>query len=341
MKTWFKAAVVAVLAFGIAGGGSAWAASGDKLKTIKSRGEMKCGVAEFLPGFSFADTKGKRQGFDIDFCYAVAAAVGVKVRLVPLTAKARFPALTSGEIDVLIRNTTWTLSRDTKLGVDFTGVNYYDGQGFMVRKSLKVKSARKLDGAAVCVASGTTTEKNLADYFRANRMKYKPVVFEKQVDVIKAYEEGRCDAYTTDASGLAATRTALKKPTAHVLLPEIISKEPLGPVVAHGDNNWGDIVRWTLNALIIAEEAGITKKNVRRTKSRTKDPGIQRLLGKTDSLGENMGLSNDWAVKAILSRGNYGEIFARHLGHKTPLRLKRGLNQLWSKGGILYAPPAR
>ncbi len=340
MKTWLRTAVIAVLALCVAGS-AVWAASGDKLKEVKKRGTLKCGVADFLPGFSFADNKGKRSGFDVDFCDVLAAAIGVKVRLVPLSAKARFPALSSGEVDLLYRNTTWTLSRDSKLGVDFVGVNYYDGQGFMVRKSSKVKSALKLGGAAICVAAGTTTELNMADYFRANRMKYKPVVFEKAVDVFKAYDEGRCDAATTDASGLAAQRTSLKKPGDHLLLPEIISKEPLGPAVAHGDNNWGDIVKWTLNAVIIAEEKGITQSNVRGMRSKSGDPTVQRLLGKTGSLGEDLGLQKDWAVRAIRARGNYGEIFARHLGVKTPLRLTRGLNQLWSKGGILYAPPAR
>ncbi len=336
MKRIVSVLLVTGLALGLSAG--AWAST---LSDVKSRGFLKCGIAQNLAGFAYADSRGKFKGFDVDFCRAVAAAVQVKVKFFPLSGKERFPALQSGEVDVLFRNTTWTMSRDTKLGFDFVGVNYYDGQGFMVRKSSGIKSAKELDGATVCVNTGTTTELNLADYFRANGMKFKPVLFEKADEVRNAYESGRCDVHTTDASGLAAQRSAMKNPKSHVILPEIISKEPLGPTVRHGDNQWGDVVKWTLNALIIAEEKGITMGNVDRIARSTKDPENQRLLGKTGSMGPDTGLSKDWAHRAIKSRGNYGEIFERNIGKKTPLALARGLNQLWSKGGILYAPPIR
>ncbi|MCZ6532128.1 MAG: amino acid ABC transporter substrate-binding protein [SAR324 cluster bacterium] len=332
--------IAAVFALVAVGSGQALAAS-PTLDSIKSRGALKCGITTALAGFAFADKRGVWRGFDVDFCRALAAALGVKVKFIPTNAKERFPALQSGEVDVLFRNTTWTLSRDTRLGFDFAGVNYYDGQGFMVRKDSGIKSAKDLDGATVCVNAGTTTELNLGDYFRSNGMKYKAVVYETGTEVRQAYEAGRCDVHTTDASGLAAQRSAMKVPGDHIILPEIISKEPLGPAVRHGDNEWGDIVRWLLNAIIIAEEKGLTQGNVSRMAISTKDPEVQRLLGKTGSVGDDLGLDPDWALKAIRKIGNYGEVFERNIGKKTPLALARGLNQLWSKGGILYAPPVR
>lgn len=311
------------------------------LDDIKKRGEMRCGIAQQLPGFSYVDEKGTQSGFDVDFCRALAAGLGAKVSFVPLSAKERFSSLQSGAIDVLFRNTTWTMSRDVKLGFDFQGVNYYDGQGFMVRKSLGVKSSKELNGASVCVNTGTTTELNLADYFRSNGMKYKAVLYEKAEDTRLAYEEGRCDVHTTDGSGLAAQRSAMKDPSAHMILPEIISKEPLGPLTRHGDNEWGDVVRWLLNVLIAAEEKGITAANVRSMARSSKDPEVQRMLGTTGSLGTDLGLSKSWAVRAISARGNYGEIFERNVGKNTPLALDRGLNAQWTDGGLLYAPPVR
>jgi general L-amino acid transport system substrate-binding protein len=263
------------------------------------------------------------------------------VKYIPLTAKERFTALQSGEVDMLARNTTWTLSRDTGLGFDFAGVNYYDGQGFMVRKSLGVKSAKELNGASVCVQTGTTTELNLTDFFRTNSMELKPVVFEKSEEARTAYDEGRCDAYTTDASGLAAERSVLKQPDDHIILPEIISKEPLGPLVRHGDNEWGDVVRWSLNAMVIAEEFGITSENVDKIKAESTNPEIRRMLGVEGDMGQQLKVNPDWAYQIIKQVGNYGESFERNVGEKTPLHLARGLNQLWSKGGLLYAPPIR
>jgi len=308
------------------------------LAKVKKQGYVMCGVTGDLAGFSATDSKGQIQGIDADLCRAIAAASGVEARFKPLTATTRFTALQSGEIDVLTRNTTWSLSRDTKLGFDFVGVNYYDGQGFLVPKSLNVKSAKELDGASVCVQSGTTTELNLTEFFKVSKKKYKPVVFANFNDANKAYASGRCDAYTTDASGLAAVRAALKDPSAHVILPDIISKEPLSPATRHGDDAWTDVVRWTLNALITAEEKGVTQANAKSLVAGN-DPEVKRLLGGEGTLGADMGLSPDWALKAILAVGNYGEIFERHLGAKTPLKLERGLNALWNKGGLLYSPP--
>ena len=316
-------------------------AAAGTLDDIKRRGHLKCGVGVQSPAFAFADNQGVYRGFDVSFCRATAAGIGVDVKFTQLSAKERFPALQSGEVDVLYRTTTWTMGRDVKLGFDFQGVNYYDGQGFMVRKSLGVKSAKELEGAAVCVATGTTTELNLADFFRTNGMKYKAVVFEKAADTRNAYDAGRCDAYTTDRSSLASSRAALKNPAEHLILPEVISKEPLGPTTRHGDNRWGDVVRWILNALIIAEEKGITQANIDQVRRDSKDPEINRMLGLTGSFGQDMGLDKDWAYKAIKAEGNYGEIFEKTLGPNTPIGLDRGLNQLWSKGGILYAPPIR
>ncbi len=325
------------------------AAQATTLEDVQARGTLNCGVTTGLAGFAAPDDAGKWTGLDVDMCRAVAAAVlgdAEAVKYVPTTAKERFTALQSGEVDLLARNTTWTFSRDVQLGFEFVGINYYDGQGFMVRKDLGVSSALELDGASVCVQTGTTTELNLADYFRANNMELNSVVFEKNEEARQAYDEGRCDAYTTDASGLAAERSVLADPSAHIILPEIISKEPLGPLVRHGDNQWGDIVRWTLNSMIIAEEFGVTSENVDEMKS-SENPEVQRLLGVEvveegqSRMGSMLGLSDEWAYNIIEQVGNYGESFEANVGVKTPLGLARGLNQLWSKGGLLYAPPMR
>jgi general L-amino acid transport system substrate-binding protein len=330
------AAVAAVTAIGTA--------SAATLDDVKARGSLNCGVNTGLAGFAAPDDQGNWTGLDIELCRAVAAAVlgdATKVKYVPTNAKERFTALQSGEIDMLSRNTTWTFSRDTDLGFDFVGVNYYDGQGFMVRKALGVNSAKELSGASVCVQTGTTTELNLGDYFRANNMELKAVVFEKNEEARQAYDEARCDAYTTDASGLAAERSVLANPDDHMILPEIISKEPLGPVVRHGDNNWGDIVRWSHNAMVIAEEFGVTQANVDDMKGTSENPEVKRLLGAEGEMGKMLGLSNDWAYAIIKQVGNYGEAFERNVGQKTPLGLARGLNELWSKGGLMFAPPIR
>jgi general L-amino acid transport system substrate-binding protein len=340
MKQWkLLASAAAVASVAMVG----WAKA-DTLGDVQGRGTLNCGVTTGLAGFAAPDDQGKWTGLDVDMCRAIAAAVlgdSEKVKYVPTNAKERFTALQSGEIDVLARNTTWTFSRDTDLGFDFIGTNYYDGQGFMVRKNLNVKSALELNGASVCVQTGTTTELNLGDYFRANNMELKPVVFEKNEEARQAYDEGRCDAYTTDASGLAAERSVLAQPADHVILPEIISKEPLGPLVRHGDNRWGDVVRWTLNAMIIAEEFGVTQANVDEQKASSQNPEVRRLLGVEGEMGKMTGLSNDWGYNIIKQVGNYGESFERNVGLKTPLGLARGLNELWSKGGLLYAPPIR
>jgi general L-amino acid transport system substrate-binding protein len=316
-------------------------AFGGTLDDIKARGNLKCGVNPNLPGFSYVDAKGERQGFDIDFCRALAAAIGVEAKFSPATAKDRFTQLQSGEVDVLYRNTTITSSRDTKLGLDFAAINYYDGQGFLVRKKSKVNSVKKLDGATICVETGTTTEKNLADYFRTNKLKFKALTFEGNDPTRQAYEAGRCDAYTTDASGLAASRMIMKTPADHIILKEIISKEPLGPMTRHGDNPWTDAVRWVYYASLIAEEKGITQANVEEIAKSSEDPEVKRMLGAAETAGPDMGLPQDWALKAIKQSGNYGEIFERNIGPKTPLGLQRGLNALWTKGGLQYAPPIR
>jgi general L-amino acid transport system substrate-binding protein len=339
MKKSILGAAAAALVIAFAG-----AANAATLDDVKARGIVNCGVTTGLAGFAAPDDKGTWKGLDVDMCKAVAAAIfgdPSKVKYLPLNAKERFTALQSGEVDFLARNTTWTYSRDTDLKFDFAGVNYYDGQGFMVRKSLNVKSAKELNGASICVQTGTTTELNLADYFRANNMQLKSVVFETNEQARQAYDDGRCDAYTTDASGLAGERTVLKVPDDHIILPEIISKEPLGPLVRHGDNNWGDIIRWTLNAMIIAEEFNITQANLDDTKQSSQNPEVRRLLGVEGEMGKMMGLGNDWAYNVIKAVGNYGESFERNVGLKTPLRLARGLNEQWSKGGLLYAPPYR
>lgn len=320
-----------------------FSANAGTLENVKKKGVLTCGVSTGLAGFSNPDKNKKWAGLDSDFCKAVAAAVlgdANKVKFVPLTAKERFTALQSGEIDILSRNTTWTHTRDTSLGLNFAGVTYYDGQGFMVTKKLGVKSAKELSGAAVCLQAGTTTELNLADYFRFNNMKYKSVVFDTSDQTIKGFEAGRCDMLTSDQSQLYSLRTKLKDPDSAMVLPEIISKEPLGPVVRQGDDAWFNVVRWTLNALINAEELGITSKNVSSMMS-SKNPSIQRVLGTASDMGKKLGLGNDWAANAIKQVGNYSEIFERNVGKNTPLKIARGLNALWNKGGIMYAPPIR
>jgi general L-amino acid transport system substrate-binding protein len=314
------------------------------LDEVKKKGFVQCGVSQGVPGFSNPDEKGNWTGIDVDVCRAVAAAVlgdAGKVKYTPLSAKERFTALQSGEIDVLSRNTTWTLVRDTALGLNFAGVNYYDGQGFMVRKDLGIKSAKELAGASVCVNIGTTTELNMADFFRGNSMDYKPVVFEKADEVVAAYDSGRCDVYTTDQSALAAQRIKLKDPKAHVVLPEVISKEPLGPVVRHGDDQWFDIVKWTLYAMIEAEEYGVSSTNVDKLKSESKNPVQKRLLGVEGDLGQSLGLSKEWAYNIVKQVGNYGESFNRNVGPKTAVGLPRGVNAQWKDGGLQYAMPVR
>jgi general L-amino acid transport system substrate-binding protein len=330
-------AFATVLAFGMQ------AASAQTLTTIKNRGELICGANGTLAGFGLPDPQGNWTGFDVDFCRAIAAAIfndPTKVKFVPLTAKDRFTALQSGEIDVLSRNTTWTLSRDTSLGLDFVAVTYYDGQGFMVRKALKVNSALELNGAAVCVQQGTTSELNLADYFRANQMQLKTVTFATGDEARKAYESGRCDAYTTDSSGLYGERQKLAVPGDHIVLPEILSKEPLTPAVRHGDSQWTDIVRWTHFAMVDAEELGVAKANVDE-KLKSDDPETRRMLGAEGQYGEALGLTNDWVYRIVKHVGNYGEVFERNIGQGSPLKIVRGLNALWTKGGLQYGPPFR
>jgi general L-amino acid transport system substrate-binding protein len=339
----FATSFIAAAALAVAAS-SGSAQAGAIFDAIKSKGFVQCGVSTGLAGFSNPDDAGNWSGIDVDVCRAVAAAVfgdAEAVKFTPLTSKERFTALQSGEVDVLSRNTTWTLNRDTALGLDFVGVTYYDGQGFMVPKSLGVKSALELDGASVCVATGTTTELNLADYFRANNMSYTPVVFERADEERAAYEQGRCDAYTTDQSGLYAQRAGLANPDDHLVLPEVISKEPLGPVVRHGDNEWGDIVRWTLFAMLEAEEYGVTSQNVDDMKANSTNPQVRRLLGVEGDLGQGLGLPADWGYQVIKQVGNYGEIFEHNLGMSTPLKIDRGLNALWTQGGLQYAMPVR
>ena len=322
----------------------AGAASAQTLADVQARDSLRCGVTTGLVGFAAPNENGEWEGFDVALCRAVAAAVlgdGSKVEFIPTTGSTRFTALASGEIDMLARNTTWTFSRDVDLEFEFTGVNYYDGQGFMVREDLGVTSATELDGATVCIQTGTTTELNLADFFRANGLSYEPVPIETNAEAQQQYLANACDVYTTDASGLAATRAAFENPGEHMLLPEIISKEPLGPLVRHGDNAWGDIVRWTLNALISAEELGVTSENLEEMLAGTENPEINRLLGTEAGLGEMLGLSADWAANAIAVSGNYGEIFEANIGESTAIGLSRGLNAQWTDGGLLYSPPFR
>lgn len=335
-KLWVAVALTLVAALMMVGSG--WAST---LQDVKARKYFKCGTDLNNPGFSALDSKGERFGFDVDFCKAVAAAVGIEVRYVPLTSKERLPALQSGEIDLLSRTTTWSMSRDTVQGLDFAATVLYDGQGIMVRKASGVKSAKQLNGATVCLTTGTTNELNVADFFRQNGITYKPVVFEKMDDVRNAYDANRCDAYTTDISGLAAQRSLLKNPNDHIVLPEVISKEPLAPVTRHGDNQWTDIVRWVINATITAEEYGITRQNVADIAKTTTNPDIQRFLGVTGTLWTDSGLDAGAPIRLLKAVGNYAEIFDRNLGPNTPLRMNRGLNALWNKGGILYAPPFR
>jgi general L-amino acid transport system substrate-binding protein len=339
MKRVIRTLAIAAAAFGL----TASMASAQTLNNVKQRGMLNCGANVSLAGFGIPDAQGNWTGLDVEYCRAIAAAIfndPTKVKFVPLTAKDRFTALQSGDVDVLVRNTTWTLSRDTSLGLNFTGVNYFDGQGFLIRKSLKVNSALELNDAAVCVQQGTTTELNLADYFRANKMKLKTVTFGSADETIKAYDAGRCDAFTTDASGLYAERLKLAKSDEHIVLPEIISKEPLGPSTRHGDDQWFDIVKWTHYAMLNAEEFGITKANV-NDMLKSENPEIKRLLGVEGNFGEQLGLTKDWIVRIVKHVGNYGESFERNVGQGSPLKIARGLNGLWSKGGLQYAPPIR
>jgi len=320
---------------------SAAKADAQTLDAVKAKGFVQCGVNTSLPGFSAPDSQGVWRGIDVDICRAVAAAIfgdANKVRYTPTTAQQRFTALQSGEVDLLARNTTWTLARDTSLGLDFVGVNFYDGQGFMVPRKLNVKSAKELNGATVCVQPGTTTELNLTDYFRANKMTFTPVVIEKLEEVVAAYFSGRCDVYTTDVSGLASTRaTMASNANDHVILPEVISKEPLGPAVRHGDDRWADLVRWSFNAMLEAEELGITSKNIDSMMD-SPNPAIQRFVGKTGGFGQMLGVPENWAYNIVKQVGNYGESYERNIG---PLGIERGINKLWKDGGLQYAPPLR
>jgi len=343
LKSFPRLALGALVAAGAMA--TAPAHAGKTLDAIKARGQLVCGVNPSLPGFSAADSQGNWSGLDVDVCKAIAATVlsdASKLKWTPLNASQRFAVLQSGEIDVLSRNTTWTLTRDASLGLHFTGVTYYDGQGFMVPKKSKIASATKLKGATVCVQSGTTTEKNLNDYSKSMKLNIKPVVFDTQEATNKAYFAGRCRAYTTDASGLASVRNKeATNPDDHVILPELISKEPLGPSVRRGDDEFFAIVKWVVFALIEAEEYGITQANVDQLKASSQDPVVQRILGTSEDTGKLLGLDKDWAYREIKAVGNYGEMFERNVGPKTALKLPRGANNLWNKGGFMYAPPVR
>ncbi|MEN9432665.1 MAG: ral L-amino acid transporter substrate-binding protein [Pseudomonadota bacterium] len=340
MKTKLLATAGAVMTAVVLMSNSAFA--GSTLDAVKKKGFIQCGINSGVPGFSSANDKGEWTGLDVDFCKAVAAAVfgdTTKVKYTSLTAKERFTALQSGEIDLLSRNTTWTFTRDTNQGLSFAGVNYYDGQGFMVNNG--VKSAKELDGASVCIQSGTTTELNLSDYFRANSMKYEPITYDKVEETIKGFEEGRCDVLTSDQSQLYSLRLQLKEPDKAIVLPEVISKEPLGPSVRQGDEDWFKIVRWSLNAMIEAEDLGLTSANIDEKKA-SADPSVKRFIGAEEGVGgQGLKLSNDWAYQIVKQVGNYGESFERNVGKDSPLKIARGLNALWSKGGIMYAPPIR
>jgi general L-amino acid transport system substrate-binding protein len=317
------------------------ASAGNTFDVVRARGTLICGVNTGLAGFAQPDSQGVWRGFDVDYCRAFAAAIfgdPTKLRLVHTTAQNRFTALQSGEVDVLSRNTTWTLSRDTSLGFDFSGTNFFDGQGFMVKASSGVKAARELEGATICVQPGTTTEQNLADWARANRIRFTPVVIERIEEVVAAFIAGRCDAYTTDASGLAATRSAQTRPDDFVILPDLISKEPLSPLVRQGDARFADIIRWTHFLLLSAEELGITQANVQQMAQTDNRPEVQRMLGRSGELGRMLGLDNLWAVNVIRATGNYAEIFDRNL---KPIGLQRGANALWNQGGLQYSPPFR
>jgi general L-amino acid transport system substrate-binding protein len=340
VNKYMTAGIAAAALMGVAG----TAHAGKDLDAVKARGQLICGVNTGVAGFALADSQGKWVGLDVDVCRAVAAAIfgdAEKVKYVPTTAQQRFTALQSGEVDILSRTTTITLTRDTALGFDFTGINYYDGQGFMVNKKLGVKSAKELNGATVCVQPGTTTELNLADYFRANKMTFKPVVIEKVEEVRAAFFSGRCDVFTTDASGLYSTRAAnAPNPGDYVILPEIISKEPLGPAVRHGDNQFADIVRWAFNAMLEAEEYGISSKNVDEM-LKSDNPSIKRILGVTPGMGKALGVDEAWVVNIVKQVGNYGESFERNVGMGSTLKIERGLNKLWTQGGLQYSPPIR
>lgn len=323
---------------------AATAHAGATFDAVKNKGYVQCGVSTGLPGFSNTDDKGHWKGMDVDVCRAVAAAMfgdANKVRYTPLTAKERFTALQSGEVDVLSRNTTWTLTRDASLGINFAGVNYYDGQGFMVKKALGVKSAKDLSGATVCVQSGTTTELNLADYFRSQHMQFKPVTFDTSDATVKAFDAGRCDVLTSDQSQLYALRILLANPDSAEVLPEIISKEPLGPSVRQGDDEWFNLVKWSLFAMLDAENLGITSKNIDSLKADSNNPAIQRFIGVKGGLGKMLGVSDGWAYDIVKQVGNYSESFERNVGMSSPLKIRRGLNALWNQGGIQYAPPIR
>ena len=322
---------------------SSAAQAGATFDNVKKKGFVQCGVSTGVIGFSAADSKGVWKGLDVDMCRAVAATMfgdSTKFKVTPLTSQQRFTGLQSGEIDVLTRNTTQTLTRDTTLGMLGAGVNYYDSQGVIVRKDLGVKSAKELNGATVCVQPGTTTELNLADFFRANNITFKPVVIEKLDEVVGAFVSGRCDAYTTDKSGIAGSRSAMQNPDQYIILPEDFSKEPLGPMVRQGDEQWFNVIRWALFAMIEAEEYGITSKNVDEMLKST-NPNVQRILGVTPGMGKNLGVDDKWAYNIVKQVGNYGESFERNVGADSPLKLPRGLNQQWNKGGIMYAWPIR
>ena len=314
------------------------------LQTIQERGSLICGVDGNLPGFSNTNAAGRMSGLDADTCRAIAAAVlgdANKVSFVALTAKERFTALSSGEIDVLVRNTTWTITRDSTLGINFAGINYYDGQGFLVKRALGVSSALQLNGASVCIQAGTTTEQNLADYFRVNGMNYEPITFDTSVQTKDGFDSGRCNVLTSDQSQLAAIRIQLSDPNGAMVLPEVISKEPLGPVVRQGDDEWFNIVKWTMFALVNAEEYGITSGNVDRMKDRKDNPNVSRLLGTEGETGKALNLNADWGYQIIKQIGNYAELFERNVGPNTPLALPRGVNAQWNQGGLMYAPPIR
>ena len=335
---------LSIMIAGVAGLLAASAAQAGTLEDVRAKGFVQCGVSQGVPGFSNPDDDGNWSGIDVDLCRAVAAAVfgdASAVKYTPLSAKQRFTALSSGEIDILSRNTTWTMTRDTQLGLNFAGVNYYDGQGMMVPTALGVNAATELDGANICTNTGTTTELNITDFFRANGMSFNLVAFEKADEVVAAYDAGRCDVYTTDRSGLAAQRTKLTNQDDHTVLPEIISKEPLGPVVRQGDDQWFNIVRWSLNAMINAEEMGISSANINKLTYNDKTPAEARFIGTEGKFGEELGLANDWAYQIISQVGNYAESYDRNVGPDTPLKLDRGVNALWSQGGILYAAPIR
>ena len=338
-------AIVAIVAVVVMAAGAMFAscAHAATLEEVRGRGELRCGVNIGLAGFSAPDDKGEWQGLDVDFCRAVSSAIfkdPAKVKFVPLSAKERFTALQSGEVDLLSRNTTWSMSRDTEQGLDFVGITYYDGQGFLVRKSLGITSVADLAGSSICVQTGTTNELNLADYFRTHALTYNPVVFEKNEEAIAAYNLGRCDAYTTDSSGLYSQRIKLADPDANMVLPEIISKEPLGPAVRQGDDAWANLVQWTLFAWLNAEEMGIAQANVEQMRA-SANPEIRRLLGVEGDFGRGIGLSNDWAYAIVKNIGNYGESFERNVGKGSRLNIARGYNRLWTHGGLHYAPPIR